>query len=97
MSDFVLLMDADMMLDVRNFNKSMLKDYDSYNILQGNNNFYYYNLRILKNNGLYSYAGVTHEYINTPQGNRTHNLEKNTTCIIVSFQSNYINKVRIKI
>jgi glycosyltransferase involved in cell wall biosynthesis len=81
MSDFVLLMDADMILDVRNFNKSMLKDYDSYNILQGNNNFYYYNLRILKNNGLYSYVGVTHEYINTPQGNRTHNMEKNTVFI----------------
>jgi tetratricopeptide (TPR) repeat protein len=81
MSDFVLLMDADMMLDVRNFKKLMLKDYDSYNILQGNNNFYYYNLRILKNNGLYSYAGVTHEYINTPQGNQTHNLEKNTIFI----------------
>jgi glycosyltransferase involved in cell wall biosynthesis len=77
MSDYVLLMDADMMLDVRNFNKSMLKEYDSYNILQGNNNFYYYNLRIFKNNGLYSYVGVTHEYINSPQGNRTHNLEKN--------------------
>jgi tetratricopeptide (TPR) repeat protein len=81
MSDFVLLMDADMMLDVRNFNKSMLKDHDSYNILQGNNNFYYYNLRILKNNGLYSYVGVTHEYINTPQGNRTYNLEKTTVFI----------------
>jgi tetratricopeptide (TPR) repeat protein len=81
LSDYILLMDADMMLDIRNFKKTMLSDYDSFNILQGNNDFYYYNLRIVKNNGLYSYTGVTHEYINSPQGNRNHNMEKSTIFI----------------
>ena len=81
LSDYVLLMDADMKLDIRNFDKNMLKEYDSFNILQGNNDFYYYNMRIVKNNALYSYTGVTHEYINTPSGNHNHNMEKSTIFI----------------
>ena len=81
LSDYVLLLDADMMLDVRKFNKSMLKNYDSFSILQGNDNFYYYNCRIVRNNGQYSYTGVTHEYMNTPSGNRSHNLEKDVIFI----------------
>ena len=81
LSDYILLMDADMKLDIRNFDKNMLKEYDSFNILQGNNDFYYYNMRIVKNNGLYSYTGVTHEYINTPSGNRNHNMVKSTIFI----------------
>jgi len=81
LSDFVLLLDADMMLDVRKFNKSMLNGYDSFHILQGNNDFYYHNCRIVRNNGQYSYSGVTHEYINTPTGNRSYNLEKDVIFI----------------
>ena len=81
LSDYILLMDADMKLDIRNFDKNMLKEYDSFNILQGNNDFYYYNMRIVKNNASYSYTGVTHEYINTPSGNRNHNMEKSTIFI----------------
>jgi tetratricopeptide (TPR) repeat protein len=81
LSEFVLLMDADMMLDVRKFNKSMLNGYDSFHILQGNNDFYYHNCRIVRNNGQYSYSGVTHEYINTPSGNRSYNLEKDVIFI----------------
>jgi tetratricopeptide (TPR) repeat protein len=77
MSDYVILLDADMILDIRQFDKNMLKMYDSCTILQGNDNFYYHNLRIVKNNGLYSYAGVTHEYINTPQNNRNYDIKKN--------------------
>jgi tetratricopeptide (TPR) repeat protein len=76
LSDYVLLMDADMTLDVRNFDKKMLANYDSLNILQGNNNFYYYNMRVVKNNGQYSYVGVTHEYINTPKDNKNCNMDK---------------------
>jgi tetratricopeptide (TPR) repeat protein len=34
-------------------------------------------MRIVKNNGLYSYAGVTHEYVNTPPDNITHHIAKN--------------------
>lgn len=70
MSDYVLLMDADMTLQIKNFNKQKLQMFDSCYILQGNNDFYYQNMRIIKNNGLFSYVGVTHEYISTPNNNK---------------------------
>jgi tetratricopeptide (TPR) repeat protein len=70
MSDYVLLMDADMILQIINFNKKTLSNFDSFYILQGNDDFYYQNLRIIKNNGLFSYIGVTHEYISTPPNNK---------------------------
>jgi len=82
MTDFVLLLDADMVLDIKNFKKEKLSNYDSFYILQGNQNFYYQNVRIVRNNGLYNYAGVTHEYINTPPYNRHHLFEKNELFII---------------
>ena len=66
MSDFVLLLDADMILDIRNFNKSLLENVDACNILQGSNDFYYQNLRIIRNNGQFKYVGVTHEFLSTP-------------------------------
>ena len=70
MSDYILLMDADMILKIINFNKKTLSNFDSFYILQGNDDFYYQNLRIIKNNGLFSYVGVTHEYISTPPNNK---------------------------
>jgi len=76
MSDYVLLLDADMILEIKKFNKSILSKADSFHILQGNDSFFYQNMRIVKNNGLYSYCGVTHEYINTPSGNTTVSIEK---------------------
>jgi tetratricopeptide (TPR) repeat protein len=82
MSDYVILLDADMVLKINNFNKEMLNDYDSINILQGNDDFYYQNLRIVKNNGLFSYFGVTHEYINTPSINKNKLLDRNELFII---------------
>jgi tetratricopeptide (TPR) repeat protein len=66
MSDFLLLMDADMILDVCNFEKKQLLKHDTFYILQGTEQFYYKNMRIIRNNGLYFYEGVTHEYIKTP-------------------------------
>ena len=69
LSDYVLLLDADMILELHSFNKSFLTKADSFHILQGNDSFYYQNLRIVKNNGLYKYIGVTHEYIDTPPNN----------------------------
>jgi tetratricopeptide (TPR) repeat protein len=63
MSDYVLLMDADMVLDVRSFNKNELQDNYIYSILQGSNSFYYPNVRIIKNDNTSKYIGVTHEYI----------------------------------
>jgi tetratricopeptide (TPR) repeat protein len=77
MSDYVILLDADMVLEIKNFDKNILSKADSFNILQGIDSFYYQNMRIVKNNGLYSYCGVTHEYINIPPENRLLSFEKN--------------------
>ena len=76
MSDYILLMDADMILQITNFNNENLQKFDSCYILQGNNDFYYQNLRIVKNNGLFSYIGVTHEYISTPSNNKLFHITK---------------------
>ena len=84
MADFVLLLDADMKLRVNNFDKSLLKSYDHFMVFQGNDTFFYQNLRILKNNGLYSYKGVTHEYINTPHDSK---------CLILSRDMFFINDI----
>jgi len=81
MSDYILLLDADMILEIKNFDKNILNTADTFTILQGNENFYYQNVRILKNNGLFSYTGVTHEYINTPSNNITYSIEKNNLFI----------------
>lgn len=81
LSDYVLLVDADMILEVKNFDKSLLNSGDNFSILQGNESFYYQNLRIVKNNGLYKYVGVTHEYINTPPDSKGVPLDKNTIFI----------------
>ena len=77
MSDYLLLLDADMILEIKNFNKKILDSATSFSILQGNDSFYYQNLRIIKNNGEFKYNGVTHEYIDTPSYNSTYNIEKN--------------------
>jgi glycosyltransferase involved in cell wall biosynthesis len=81
MSDYVLLLDADMILEIKNFNKNLLNVASSFSILQGNDSFYYQNLRIVKNNGEYKYNGVTHEYIDTPPNNTIYNIEKDTLFI----------------
>lgn len=76
MSDYILLLDADMVLEIYNFEKKKLLDASSFTILQGNDSFYYQNVRIIKNNGLYKYVGVTHEYVATPSNNTVENLTK---------------------
>jgi tetratricopeptide (TPR) repeat protein len=76
MSDYVLLLDADMILEIKNFNKKILEAASSFTILQGNDSFYYQNMRIIKNNGEFKYTGVTHEYIDTPPNNTLLNIEK---------------------
>ena len=82
MSDYVLLLDADMVFHPNEsvFSKKMLT-LDVYYILQGSSDFYYKNIRILKNNGCYSYVGVTHEYINFPQNTVFASFEKNVVFI----------------
>jgi glycosyltransferase involved in cell wall biosynthesis len=84
MADYVLLLDADMQLRVNNFDKLLLNNYDHFMVFQGNDTFFYQNLRILKNNGLYSYKGVTHEYINTPPNSR---------CLVLSKDMFFINDI----
>lgn len=65
LSDYILLLDADMTLTINNFNKDDL-DADIYAIIQGSADFYYYNIRIVRNVPNISYKGVTHEYIDFP-------------------------------
>jgi tetratricopeptide (TPR) repeat protein len=77
MSDYVILLDADMILDVKTFNKNILTQADAFNILQGNDSFYYQNMRILRNNGKFKYVGVTHEYIDIPENTSTLSIDKN--------------------
>lgn len=62
MSDYILLLDADMILDIKNFNKNLLI-HDYYYLFQGSENFTYSNIRIIKNNNKFKYIGYTHEYI----------------------------------
>ena len=81
MSDYVLLLDADMILDIQNFDKVFLKTADSFHIIQGNETFYYENIRIVKNDGLYKYVGVTHEYIDVPSGTTISPINKNNIFI----------------
>ena len=82
LSDYVLLLDADMCLKNNNFDKKKLLEADSFCILQGNDSFYYNNMRIVRNNGLYKYVGVTHEYIDTPPNNKSIDLKKDELFIL---------------
>lgn len=70
LSDYILLLDADMVLEIHDFNKNIISNYDTITFLQGTHSFYYQNIRIIKNNGLYKYVGVTHEYLNCPSQNK---------------------------
>jgi glycosyltransferase involved in cell wall biosynthesis len=81
MSDYILLLDADMKVKINNFNKEILTNYDHFYIFQGNNNFYYKNIRIIKNNFLfhsYKYIGPTHEYISYDDNSSYITIDKNT-------------------
>ena len=77
MSDYIIFIDADMILNIGDFNKDELQDNHLYSILQGNNSFYYPNVRIIKNDDTAKYVGVTHEYLDC-RPNQVHIiLEKN--------------------
>jgi len=82
MSDYILLMDADMVLKIGSFDKASLKEYDYFFLYQGNDDFYYTNARIVKNVDTLSYAGVTHEYLNTPSGFKSHTIPKDNLFIM---------------
>jgi len=79
--DYLLLMDADMVLtgsclrpeNIANFKKSLTKDY--YHMCQGTSTYFYKNVRIVKNYKGFSYWGVTHEYVKTPDGCQSESFE----------------------
>ena len=77
MSDYAILLDADMILDIKSFEKKKLSEADSFCLLQGNDSYYYQNMRIVRNNGMFKYTGVTHEHVCVPPGNHNVNLGKN--------------------
>jgi len=76
-SDYLLLMDADMILEipsgciVDDFKRTLTQD--AYYLFQGTKKFFYKNVRIVKNYPDLSYWGVTHEYIDLPK--KTPNVE----------------------
>jgi glycosyltransferase involved in cell wall biosynthesis len=68
-SDYILLLDADMVLKIENgFSKKTLWRGDVINIFQKNNSIEWYNMRIFKRTLKVTCVGVTHEYydIGTP-------------------------------
>jgi len=83
--DYMLLLDADMILQLNpvitpHMFKDMLKE-DAYTIFQGSDSFYYKNTRIVKNRRGITYWGVTHEYVNMPNGCVQGGFDKNVIFI----------------
>jgi tetratricopeptide (TPR) repeat protein len=77
---YILLLDADMIFQpnpawTREDIYSRLKD-DVYYLFQGSETFFYKNVRIVKNRMGMKYWGVTHEYVQTPQGSKYGKFEK---------------------
>ena len=72
--DYLLLLDADMILtgfnlqpeNIKSFKKSLTKDF--YHVCQGSKTYFYKNVRLVKNYKDFSYWGVTHEYVKSPEG-----------------------------
>ena len=70
-ADFILLMDADMILEPSSeFNKQDLRCAEAHYVFQGSPRMSYKNVRIVKNNIGIKYWGVTHEVIETPPNSR---------------------------
>lgn len=70
-ADFILLMDADMILEPSlAFNKQDLQCAEAHYVFQGSPTMSYKNVRIVKNNIGIKYWGVTHEVIETPPNSR---------------------------
>jgi tetratricopeptide (TPR) repeat protein len=69
-ADYILLLDADMIFECKmapeEFRAHLTKD--AYYIYQGSSRFFYKNTRIVRNRAGFTYWGVTHEYVNAPQG-----------------------------
>jgi len=71
-ADYLLLLDADMILNINTENipriKQKLLEHPVHYVFQGSDAFYYKNVRFAKNNAGFSYWGVTHEYVQVPDG-----------------------------
>jgi glycosyltransferase involved in cell wall biosynthesis len=85
--DYLLLLDADMVLTGDILNSENIKTFktsltaDCYHICQGTPQYYYKNVRIMRNYRGYTYWGVTHEYINTPAGTVYESIDMGTLFI----------------
>ena len=84
-SDYLLLLDADMIviidpINIPIFKKNLL--HDVYLIKQGTSTLHYANVRLIKNKENYSYWGVTHEYVNPPENSTTGIINKNDFFIL---------------
>lgn len=79
-ADYILLLDADMKLQMNitnteEFKKTLTKD--AYYVIQGSPNFYNQNIRIIRNDPTYQYWGVTHEYIELPMWATVDHIDRN--------------------
>ena len=83
MSDYILLLDADMILD-HSIDKSKL-DKDYYSIFQENSDIRYHNTRIVRNNNTFYYRGVTHEVI-LSRGNVSGEILKDSVARIIDLE-----------
>lgn len=82
-ANYLLLLDADMMLEIKpKFNKSRLLEGEIFHLLQGSPSFYYKNVRIIKNSPENKYIGVTHEYLSSPNEFKKINISKDELFII---------------
>ena len=84
-ADYILLMDADMILEMptefslADFKESLTAG--AYYVFQGSPSFFYKNIRILKNVENLGYWGVTHEYVTLPSGSIESEIPKTTLFI----------------
>ena len=75
-ADYILLMDADMILEFPSGNwpkkineiKKKLWENPAHYLFQGSPKFFYRNVRFVKNKSGMTYWGVTHEYVKVPNG-----------------------------
>uniref|UniRef100_A0A6C0KJX4 Glycosyltransferase 2-like domain-containing protein n=1 Tax=viral metagenome TaxID=1070528 RepID=A0A6C0KJX4_9ZZZZ len=83
LADYILLLDADMIFSLQVtpevFKQQLV--HDIYCMFQGNDAFYYKNVRIIKNNRGCTYWGVTHEYLKSPPNSTHSTIDKNIAFI----------------
>jgi tetratricopeptide (TPR) repeat protein len=82
-ADYILLLDADMVFVLNPEYIPIIKqkliqfpERTAFYIFQGSTSFHYKNVRIVKNNCGMKYWGVTHEYVEVPEGTQYRILEK---------------------